>query len=90
MAQDAGNLVAHLAAVGEVWPACVERAEAYAQAVADAYRPVVGAGPLARATAAAWLGLATGPHRAQEEGWSEATRRRVDRARRELDAVADA
>jgi hypothetical protein len=87
LAQDAGNLVAHLAAIGEVWPSLADRAETYAAAVADAYRPVVGADALARATAGAWLGLATGPHRAQDEGWPEATRRRIDRADRELAAA---
>jgi hypothetical protein len=87
LAQDAGNLVAHVAAIGEVWPSLTDRAETYAAAVADVYRPVVGADALARATAGAWLGLATGPHRAQDEGWPEATRRRIDRADRELAAA---
>jgi hypothetical protein len=84
IAQDAGNLVAHLAVIGEVWPDAAERAEAYASEVAEAYRPLVGSGPLARATAGAWLGLATGSHRAQDEGWEVTTRARIDRARREL------
>ena len=79
-AQDAGNLVAHLQGVAEVWPDAAERAEAYAAAVADAFRPEVGARSLARATAGAWLGLATGPYRAQEADWPDATRRRIDRA----------
>jgi hypothetical protein len=84
IAQDAGTLVAHLAVVGEVWPEVADRAESYAAAVADAYRPVVGAAALARATAGAWLGLATGPHRAQDPDWPQTTRARIDRARREL------
>jgi hypothetical protein len=84
LAQDAGTLVAHLAVVGEVWPEVADRAEAYAAAVADAYRPLVGAAALARATAGAWLGLATGPHRAQDVGWEVTTRARIDRAAREL------
>jgi hypothetical protein len=84
MAQDAGTLVAHLAVVGEVWPEVADRAESYAAAVADAYRPLVGAAALARATAGAWLGLATGPHRAQDPDWPQTTRSRIDRARREL------
>jgi hypothetical protein len=91
LAQDAGTLVAHLAVVGEVWPQVADRAETYAAAVADAYRPRVGASALARATAGAWLGLATGPHRAQDAGWEAATRARIDRAARALaegDAVA--
>jgi hypothetical protein len=84
LAQDAGNLVAHLAVLGEVWPEVRDRAETYAAAVADAYRPITGAEPLARATAGAWLGLATGPHRAQDPGWEDTTRARIDRAVREL------
>jgi hypothetical protein len=80
LAQDAGSLVAHLAAIGEVWPEVRDRSEPYADAVADAYRPVVGDTRLRAAVAGAWLGLATGPHRAQEPGWPEATRRRIDRA----------
>jgi hypothetical protein len=84
LAQDAGTLVAHLAVVGEVWPEVTDRAETYAAAVADGYRPLVGADALARATAAAWLGLATGPHRAQDEGWETTTRARIDRAARAL------
>jgi hypothetical protein len=84
LAHDAGTLVAHLAVLGEVWPQVTDRAETYAAAVADAYRPLVGTDLLARATAGAWLGLATGPHRAQDEGWLARTRARIDRARREL------
>jgi hypothetical protein len=61
-----------------------DRAETYAAAVADAYRPLVGADALARATAGAWLGLATGPHRAQDDGWEVTTRARIDRAARAL------
>jgi hypothetical protein len=80
LAQDAGSLVAHLEAVGEVWPELAPRVMAYADRVADAYRPVVGADDLARATAGAWLGLATGPHRAQDLDWEERTRSRIDRA----------
>jgi hypothetical protein len=80
LAHDAGSLVAHLEAVGEVWPQIATMAATYAHEVADAYRPVVGAANLARATAAAWLGLATGPHRAQDADWEQRTRARIDRA----------
>jgi Ser/Thr protein kinase RdoA (MazF antagonist) len=38
LAQDAGSLVAHLEAVGEVWPAVDPRVRAYAEEVAGAYR----------------------------------------------------
>jgi hypothetical protein len=80
VAQDAGSLVAHVEAIGLVWPTAAERASAYAAALTDAYRPRVGATELARATAGAWIALATGPYRAQEVDWPEATRYRIRRA----------
>lgn len=86
LGQDAGNLIAHLQAVGEVWPEVVDRVETFAASVAEAYRPVVGSDVLARATAGAWLGLATGPYRAQDAGWQDLTRARIARAERELPA----
>lgn len=88
IAQDAGNLIAHVQAVGEVWPEVRDRVEEYAALLADAYRTRVGTVAVARATAGAWLGLATGPHRAQDRDWEAATRSRVARARRELGAGA--
>ena len=86
VAQDAGSLVAHVAAVGEVWPEARERAGSMADAIAAAYRPTVGADALRRAIAGAWLALATGPHRAQDTDWESHTRRRIERAARELRA----
>jgi hypothetical protein len=80
LAQDAGSLVAHLEAVGEVWPAVDAQARAYAAAVAEAYARLVDPRDLARGAAAAWLGLATGPFRVQDVGWERFTRRRIDRA----------
>ena len=88
LAQDAGNLIAHVQAVGEVWPEVADRVETFAAAIADAYRPIVGPDVLARATSGAWLGLATGPHRAQDAGWQTLTRDRIARAERELPARA--
>jgi hypothetical protein len=87
VAEDAGSLVAHVRAAGEVWTDRRDHVERYAARLADAYRPVVGADALARATAAAWIGLATGPYRAQDPGWQDSTRRRLDRAAAELDGV---
>ncbi|MBS3940150.1 MAG: phosphotransferase [Actinobacteria bacterium] len=84
LASDAGNLVAHLEVIGHVWPQYTERASTYAAAVAEAYRPVVGDRPLALGTAAAWIALATGPHRAQDAGWRTETEARVAKA---IDAV---
>jgi len=79
-AHDAGNLVAHLEALGDLQPAVGDRVRVYAAEVADAYREVVGEVPLARAMAASWIGLATGSYRRQGSGWREETGRRLDRA----------
>lgn len=87
LAQDAGNLIAHVEVVGHLWPAVADACTGYAAALADAYRSVVGGDELAVATAGAWLGLATGPHRAQETGWPETTRRRIQRATRCLEGT---
>lgn len=80
LAQDAGSLVAHLEAVGEVWPEVDDRVRAYAAEVAGAYTRLLDPRDLARAAAGAWLGLATGPYRAQDRGWERHTRRRIARA----------
>ena len=86
LASDVGNLVAHVEVVGELWPEVADRCDALAQGLRDAFRPTVGAADLARATAAAWLGLATGPRMAQDDDWREATRARIDRAVSALEA----
>jgi hypothetical protein len=80
LAQDAGSLVAHLEAVGEVWPAVDAQARAYAAAVAQAYERLLDPRDLARGAAGAWLGLATGPYRVQDAGWERFTRARIDRS----------
>ena len=85
LAHDAGNLIAHLGATGDLHPRSRERIGVYAGEVEAAYAEVVGAVPLARATAAAWLGLATSAHRAQEPSWREQVEQRVDRAAQLLD-----
>lgn len=80
MAEDAGNLVAHLEVLADLHPGVADRARDYAGEVADVYRREVGADALRRATAGAWLSLATGPHRAQDADWRDATRDRIARA----------
>lgn len=80
LAHEVGSLVAHLEAIGHVWPSVADRAIGYAAEVAGAYRPLIAERDLARAAAGAWLGLATGPYRAQDEDWQEATRTRIARA----------
>jgi hypothetical protein len=84
LVQDVGNLVAHIEVVGEIWPDAAARASTYAGEVAAAFQPLVGEEALARATAGAWIGLATGPYRAQDEDWQERTHARLDRARAAL------
>lgn len=86
LAADVGNLVAHVEVVGELWPQVADRCAALADALRDAFRPQVGAADLARGTAGAWLGLATGPRMAQDEDWRTATGDRIDRAVAALDA----
>lgn len=88
LAQDAGNLIAHVQVVGELWPEAADRCERYAAQLRDAYLEQVDGTSLATATAGAWLGLATGPHRAQEPGWPDTTRQRIRRAVHCLDAGA--
>lgn len=80
LAHDAGMLVAHLGALADLHPADGARIDRYGQRVAAAYREVAGAEALSRATAAAWLGLATSAHRAQGPGWHGEVQHRVDRA----------
>ncbi len=89
VAQDLGRLVAHLEVVGEVWPAAKDRAESYATTVADAAAAMVAPSDLARGVAGAWLGLATGPYRAQEHDWPELTRQRIARAERWAELADD-
>jgi streptomycin 6-kinase len=80
LAHDAGNLIAHLEATGDLDPAVTGAAHRYAREVHEAYAEVVGADPLARATAASWVGLATSAHRAQEPTWRQQVEHRLDRA----------
>jgi hypothetical protein len=95
LAHDAGTLVAYLQVLGEVngeddppvTGTVRERCATYAAAVADAYRPVVGRAPLARATAGAWLALATTAQRGQGPGWEATMRGRIARAAAALDGI---
>ncbi|MEX1178286.1 MAG: hypothetical protein WEB09_07475 [Nitriliruptor sp.] len=80
LAQDAGSFVAHLEAIGEVWPDVGDRVRDYAAQVAAAYERLLDPRDLARGVAGAWLGLATGPYRVQDAGWERFTRGRIARA----------
>ncbi len=77
---DAGNLVAHLEAFGDLDPAITARVHAYAREIAEVFAEVCGRRALVRAMAASWIGLATGAHRAQDAGWQLELERRIDRA----------
>jgi aminoglycoside phosphotransferase len=80
LAHDAGALVAHVAAIALARPRVRDHALAYAGELADAYRSRVGADALHRAVSGAWIGMATGPHRAQVTDWRDRTHERLDRA----------
>lgn len=84
VAEDAGRLVAYLRVLVDREPEQAARITAYADAVAGAFARSVGAEELARGTAAAWLGLATGAYRSQAAGWLAITRQRIDQAERAL------
>jgi hypothetical protein len=79
-AHDAGNLLAHLEAFGDLDPRIRARTHAFAARLRGAYAEVVDPVMLDRAAAGSWIGLATGAHRAQEPGWREELSRRIDRA----------
>ncbi len=80
LAHDAGNLLAHLEAFGDLDARIRDRAHAFAARLRDAYAEVVDPVMLDRAAAASWIGLATGAHRAQEPGWRDELARRIQRA----------
>lgn len=78
---DCANMIAHLEALAYIQPEAADRIHAYAEDLAAAYRPeLIDPDVLPRAVASAWLGLATGPYRAQDPDWQDGTARRLDRA----------
>ena len=79
LASDAGRLVAHVEAADLVAELAAPARE-YAQRLWEAYRDLVDPRETAKGAAAAWVGLATGPYRAQQPDWQEATRERLSRA----------
>jgi hypothetical protein len=84
LAHDAGSLVAHVEAAGDVRPEVGDLSRTYADELAQLYAERVGMDAVAAGAAAAWIGLATGPFRAQEPGWQDTTRRWIDHADRWL------
>ena len=79
LALDAGRIVAWTETVGLAHP---DRADvvAYTERLADAFDDLVPPSELARSAAAAWIGLATGPHRQQLANPDARVRERLDRA----------
>lgn len=81
---DLGNLLAHLSTLAlgarRARPTLDDAVERLWSGFGDAVRPDA----LARATAAAVVGLATGPFTSQQQGWKVATRRRLALASRWL------
>lgn len=80
LASDAGNLVTMLAATVDRYPGLTVEVAALAEAVAAAYRPLVGVRDLDRARAAAWLHLAVGSLRHGTTTSRDLARRRIERA----------
>lgn len=87
LAHDAGSLVAYLQVLGDMHENVTDRVATYAEEVAAVYRPEVGRSALARATAGAWLALATSAQRAGQSDRHDLVRRRVQRA---ADSLRDA
>ncbi len=84
LALDAGRIVAWTETVGLAHPDR-EDVVSYADRLADAFTDLVPPAELARSAAAAWIGLATGPHRQQLPDPDARVRERLDRAEAWLD-----
>ena len=81
VANDLGRLLAGIEASVDAAPAgTAARARRYLEAVTAAATQLCPARDLARATAGAWIGLATGPIRVASPDWQNATEARLDRA----------
>ena len=71
---DAATMLAHLSVLSRMRPSSAQRIEHFSDHLLSAYTRHVGATPLRAATAAACLGLATGPFRACDAEWPSSTR----------------
>lgn len=87
IASDAGRLVAHVEAAGLHGDLTAPASE-YPLRLWDAYRALVDPRETAKAAAAAWVGLATGPYRSQQPDWPDATRQRLAHAAEWLERAA--
>ncbi len=87
LAHDAGRMIAYVESIGDIDRADGPTVQAWSQGLQDAFSDHVDEETLGRATAAAWIALATGPHRRQQLEWEAATRRRLDHAQRWLETI---
>lgn len=78
IAHDAANLLVHVQSAGarKLHRLSVQ----FVDELTASYRAIVGPDSLRRATAGAWLSLATGPLRTRDPGWLDEARGRIERA----------
>jgi hypothetical protein len=74
---DLGTLLGHLVALGHAIPSRRAAVDSWRARLEPAFDRAVDRGELRRTTAAALIGLATGPFRVQQPRWREAARRRI-------------
>jgi aminoglycoside phosphotransferase (APT) family kinase protein len=86
---DVGTLLAHLIYRARSTPLRGDRIRSYAGALRRTFATVHDPGELDRMTAAALLGLATGPFRVRQVGWERASQAVLDEVERLLDARSD-
>jgi hypothetical protein len=80
IALDVGRLLANIEVAEGHSPDGARVAPGYARAVEAATRHLAPESEVAKAAAAAWIGLATGPHRVQSTDWRSRCNARIDRA----------
>ena len=79
---DLATFLAHLDALAEAAPRRRRPIERYAARLRAAFEFAVGPAPLYASTAAALVGLATGPFRVQQSNWAARIERRLELAER--------
>ena len=84
---DLACLLGHLSVLAQIQPARASAINRLGARCLTAFDSTVDPAELRYRTAAVVLSLATGPHRVQEPGWPDATRRRLELAERWLDSA---
>lgn len=84
LAHDAGRMIAYVESIGDIDRADSVRVDGYVAGLRAAFADHLADDTLARAIGAAWIALATGPHRRQQKDWEASTVRRLDHAERWL------